>query len=237
MRVAGVDVGAERKGFHAVVLEDRRVIEGPLRLGGAAGSATSSIGWRSVRSCVAVDSPRRPAPRGEASRADERRFASLRVCGIRFTPDLATLERRERLLRLDPQRIPAIPRARRGSRAGWLGAGGMLSDRDLDGAPRPPRRRASIGLDDRSTGAAQARRAAAKATQPGRSRRDRRRLHSRALAAATARGNQGRRGPRDRHGAHSGIERCRRPASATGPTLRRSAFESGSAAKTACALR
>ena len=94
VRVAGVDVGAERKGFHAVVLEDRRVIEGPLRLGGG-GRVGDVIDWLAERSpsCVAVDSPRRPAPRGEASRADERRFASLRVCGIRFTPDLATLER------------------------------------------------------------------------------------------------------------------------------------------------
>jgi hypothetical protein len=85
-------VGGRRKGFHAVVLERERVIDGPVALGrdGHVGEVTAWLSdLRPV--CVAVDSPRSPAPAGESSRPDERGFAGLGICGIRWTPDLDTM--------------------------------------------------------------------------------------------------------------------------------------------------
>jgi predicted nuclease with RNAse H fold len=41
---------------------------------------------------IGIDSPREPAPDGAPSRPGERAFAAAGVCGIRFTPDRATLQ-------------------------------------------------------------------------------------------------------------------------------------------------
>ncbi len=89
-RVAGVDVGGPRKGFHAVALEGSRVIDGPIRLR-RPGEVIDWLKQHRPR-VVAADSPRSPAQRNETAREDERNFAQLRICGIRWTPDLETLQ-------------------------------------------------------------------------------------------------------------------------------------------------
>lgn len=85
---AGVDVGARRKGFHVAVVDDRGLMAGPAQRT----TPLEVAAWlRDARpSLVAVDSPRRPAPDGERSRADERALARA-VCGIRYTPDRQAL--------------------------------------------------------------------------------------------------------------------------------------------------
>src|SRR5690242_20518390 len=83
----GVDVGAERKGFDLAVIDEHSLRE--LRGGeSVAGLAQLADRWSPV--LVAVDSPRRCAPDGHTSRADEREL-SRRVCGIRWTPDRAAV--------------------------------------------------------------------------------------------------------------------------------------------------
>ena len=83
-RWAGVDVGGRRKGFHVAVVDTERLLAPPVQLATPAHVAA----WLSERRprLVAVDCPRRPAPPGERSRADERQLARA-VCGIRYTPD------------------------------------------------------------------------------------------------------------------------------------------------------
>jgi predicted nuclease with RNAse H fold len=85
---AGVDVGGRRKGFHAALVDARRVVAGPVRLR----TAEDVLVWLLPHSpkVVAVDSPRTPAEDGSLSRACERRLAHD-VCGLRFTPDRARL--------------------------------------------------------------------------------------------------------------------------------------------------
>jgi predicted nuclease with RNAse H fold len=84
MTWAGVDVGGLRKGFHVAVVDDERLVAGPLRLPDAA----AAVEWLAERApaLVAVDSPCAVAPAGFRSRPDERVLAAA-VCGIRYTPE------------------------------------------------------------------------------------------------------------------------------------------------------
>jgi predicted nuclease with RNAse H fold len=86
---AGVDVGAEAKGFHLALIDARRLIDGPERCPSADEAVRRLASWRPH--LVAVDSPLRPAPDGERSRPCERAFARARICGLRFTPDRVAL--------------------------------------------------------------------------------------------------------------------------------------------------
>ncbi|HSI81795.1 MAG TPA: DUF429 domain-containing protein [Solirubrobacterales bacterium] len=89
MTDVGIDVGGSRKGFHTVALEGPRVVEGPERIP----DAPSVLAWveRVRPRIVAVDSPKACAPPGASSRSGERGLAKA-ICGIRFTPDRATVE-------------------------------------------------------------------------------------------------------------------------------------------------
>ena len=84
----GIDVGAERKGFHLAAVDERGVVRGPERLG------LEAVVGR-VRELdplvVALDSPRSYAAPGATRREAERLFAAAKVCGIRWTPDEATV--------------------------------------------------------------------------------------------------------------------------------------------------
>jgi predicted nuclease with RNAse H fold len=90
---AGVDVGAERKGFHVAVVDEDGLVAGPTQ----AATPAAVVAWLEPHRphLVAVDSPRRPAPDGKRSRPDERDLARA-VCGIRYTPDLVSLARSPR---------------------------------------------------------------------------------------------------------------------------------------------
>jgi predicted nuclease with RNAse H fold len=81
---AGIDVGGRKKGFHGAVVDRAGIVAGPARLASAAETADWLLPH--LPAVVAVDSPRRPAEDGSASRACERRLAR-EVCGLRFTPD------------------------------------------------------------------------------------------------------------------------------------------------------
>ena len=83
----GVDVGAERKGFDVAVIDERSLRE--LR-GGESVAGVAELAASRSPVLVAVDSPRSCAPDGHTSRADERELRR-RVCGIRWTPDLAAI--------------------------------------------------------------------------------------------------------------------------------------------------
>lgn len=83
-RWAGVDVGAQQKGFDVAVIDDRRLVDH------AAGvrNVNEVRDWllRTRPAVVAIDSPCDWATGDERSRACERAFARARVCGIRYTP-------------------------------------------------------------------------------------------------------------------------------------------------------
>ena len=85
---AGVDVGGRRKGFHVAVVDETRVVEGPVRLLGTADVLERLRRYPDV--LVAVDSPCSPAAPGLRSRPAERELAGA-VCGNRYTPDEALL--------------------------------------------------------------------------------------------------------------------------------------------------
>jgi predicted nuclease with RNAse H fold len=93
MRWAGVDVGGTRKGFDVAVIESRGSelhLSGlPRRFPDVAGVVAMVL--ETTPSVVAVDSPIRAARPGSLSREGERELAR-NVCGIRYTPDRATLE-------------------------------------------------------------------------------------------------------------------------------------------------
>jgi predicted nuclease with RNAse H fold len=85
---AGVDVGGPRKGFDLAIVDDASLVAGPIRITAIAGA----VSWLAQRSpsVIAVDSPRQAAPPDSRSRDCERELAT-KVCGIRYTPDAATM--------------------------------------------------------------------------------------------------------------------------------------------------
>jgi len=89
--VAGVDVGGPRKGFHYAVLTGRRLVVSDQV--SRPDEVAEAIGHRAP-TVVAVDSPRVLAPDGQAGRPCEYRFLTEGVCGLRLTPDRATMEAR-----------------------------------------------------------------------------------------------------------------------------------------------
>lgn len=88
-RWLGVDVGGERKGHHVAVIDGHRLraLGGGLRRDEVVELVTAQ---RPV--LVGIDSPRSCAPEGQTARADELLVNRL-VCGIRWTPDAATVSR------------------------------------------------------------------------------------------------------------------------------------------------
>jgi predicted nuclease with RNAse H fold len=84
-RWLGVDVGAERKGFDAALVDERSLL---LLRGGLTVDGVVRLVAEHSPVLVAIDSPRSCAPPGHSSRASERELCR-RVCGIRWTPDLA----------------------------------------------------------------------------------------------------------------------------------------------------
>ena len=85
---AGVDVGGRRKGFHAVVIDERAVVAGPRRLVSAPEAAAWLAGVDPV--LTGIDSPIEAAPDGSPWRFCERELARS-VCRIRWTPSPAAL--------------------------------------------------------------------------------------------------------------------------------------------------
>jgi predicted nuclease with RNAse H fold len=85
---AGVDVGGRRKGFHAAVVGRSSLAGGPKQFP----SPQALLEWLGAFSpkVVAVDSPFSPARDGDLSRDGEKLLA-MEICGIRYTPDRATL--------------------------------------------------------------------------------------------------------------------------------------------------
>jgi predicted nuclease with RNAse H fold len=84
----GVDVGGKRKGFDFAVIDRSRIVE----LKGRASLIDVLDTVREHRPMlVAIDSPCSPAPDGHRSREGERLLLKA-VCGIRWTPDAATLQ-------------------------------------------------------------------------------------------------------------------------------------------------
>jgi hypothetical protein len=170
---AGVDVGGRVKGFHAAVVDARRVVAGPRQLRHPA----DVVAWLAVwcPRLVAVDSPRRPAADGRRSRPDERRLARD-VCALRYTPDRTTLAADLRYYEwihhgfelyraLRRARLCAIECFPTAAWTAWLGPRGdeprarwsarALRTRGLRGVPRP------LGQDGRDAiGAALVARAA-----------------------------------------------------------------------------
>jgi predicted nuclease with RNAse H fold len=85
---AGVDVGAQRKGFHVAAVDAQRVVYGPVNVVSVTAATELLVSLSPV--VVGIDSPRCPAPAGSRSRACERSLAGA-VCGIRYTPDADAL--------------------------------------------------------------------------------------------------------------------------------------------------
>jgi predicted nuclease with RNAse H fold len=92
MNWAGVDVGAG-KGFDVAAISGTRLVAGPARIADVAGV----VRWLREHEpiVVAVDSPRSAAPDGERSRHCERELVRAGICGIRYTPDAAALDRNQ----------------------------------------------------------------------------------------------------------------------------------------------
>jgi predicted nuclease with RNAse H fold len=83
----GVDVGAERKGFDLAIVDRGELLALHARL--TCAEAVELIVPARPR-VVGIDSPRSAAPVGARARDSERLLART-VCGIRWTPDAATL--------------------------------------------------------------------------------------------------------------------------------------------------
>ncbi len=81
----GVDVGGERKGFDAALIDRRRLID---IKGHLTGDQVLGVVEAEHPAVVAIDSPCCYAPDGEKTRECERRVNN-EVCGIRWTPDQA----------------------------------------------------------------------------------------------------------------------------------------------------
>lgn len=90
----GVDVGGKRKGFNVVVLEGARrptIVHANRRL--AAKDVAELVNTTKPR-LIAIDCPVDYAAVGECSRKSERDFYAEKICGIRWTPDLKTMQNR-----------------------------------------------------------------------------------------------------------------------------------------------
>jgi predicted nuclease with RNAse H fold len=87
-RWIGVDVGGKRKGFDVAVIDQR-----PLAalVGGLALEEVVELVDAERPAVVGIDSPRSCAPTCRTARAGERLLAKA-ICGIRWTPDRATVE-------------------------------------------------------------------------------------------------------------------------------------------------
>ena len=81
-------MGGERKGFDVALVDERRLIRLAARLDC---EAVLSFADSERPAVVAVDSPRCCAPDGRTTRDGERLVAKL-ICGIRWTPDAATVQ-------------------------------------------------------------------------------------------------------------------------------------------------
>lgn len=93
---AGVDVGGKRKGFEVALIEQTenglRLAEPPRREhGDHAARQVASLLSAAEPMVVAVDCPISLAPFGSLSRDCERALKRA-VCGIRYTPDRATID-------------------------------------------------------------------------------------------------------------------------------------------------
>jgi predicted nuclease with RNAse H fold len=86
---AGVDVGGRRKGFDVAIVDDQSLVATARRC--LSPAAVLGVLDRHRPSLVAIDSPRSAAPDGATLRECERELRDA-VCGIRWTPDSATLE-------------------------------------------------------------------------------------------------------------------------------------------------
>jgi predicted nuclease with RNAse H fold len=84
---AGIDVGATRKGFDVALIDGWDRVELRSRLD--VDEVVRYLDERRPR-VVAIDGPSEAAPDGMRSRDCERRLARA-ICGIRYTPDGATL--------------------------------------------------------------------------------------------------------------------------------------------------
>ena len=80
---AGVDVGGQRKGFDAAVIDERQLLalQGHLTREQVVG-----LVMQYQPAVIAIDSPRCCAPEGHTARDGELRLARS-ICGIRWTPD------------------------------------------------------------------------------------------------------------------------------------------------------
>jgi predicted nuclease with RNAse H fold len=87
-----VDVGGSRKGFDVAVIDGDGHLETRSKL-----RLPETIAWLRERRprVVGIDSPSTAAPGAERSRECERRLARS-ICGIRYTPNLATLHTEHR---------------------------------------------------------------------------------------------------------------------------------------------
>jgi predicted nuclease with RNAse H fold len=89
---AGVDVGGERKGFHAAVV-DSESLQARHRSQSAEALVEWLLPWRPR--LVAVDSPVSTAPAGLSSREGERLLVRAGICGIRYTPGQVEVDRND----------------------------------------------------------------------------------------------------------------------------------------------
>ncbi len=83
----GVDVGGKRKGFDAALVDERDVFH---RAGRLDLDAVVALVDEARPSVIGIDSPCRCAPDGAKTRECER-LLNGQVCGIRWTPDEATV--------------------------------------------------------------------------------------------------------------------------------------------------
>ena len=86
---AGVDVGGRRKGFHAAVVDGRRLYAGPRRLAAPRDVAAWLVELRPR--LVGVDAPRVLAD--DRTRFESERRLAHEVCHLRYTPTREALER------------------------------------------------------------------------------------------------------------------------------------------------
>lgn len=85
-RWVGIDVGGKRKGFDvAVVMNQSARYVGSFRSSDVVELAKKVVELRPE--VIAIDSPQGWAADGNLSRTCEREFASMGICGIRYTPD------------------------------------------------------------------------------------------------------------------------------------------------------